>query len=48
MSICKKIIDQMGCEINVESEVGTGTTFKIDICSKFKIKSDIIKQMKLK
>ena len=37
LSICKKIIDQMGSEISVTSELGIGTTFKIDICSKIKI-----------
>mmetsp|Transcript_13325 Transcript_13325/g.20818 ORF Transcript_13325/g.20818 Transcript_13325/m.20818 type:complete len:102 (+) Transcript_13325:2775-3080(+) len=31
LSICKKIIHKMGGNVNVESELGKGTTFKIEI-----------------
>ena len=35
LTICKRIIEQMGNNIEVQSSIGEGTTFKVIICTKF-------------
>lgn len=37
LSICKNIIEQMGGSVAVESELGKGTTFKINIKTKCRV-----------
>ena len=37
MSICKKIIEQMGGSVDVQSEIGVGTKFIISLKTKCKV-----------
>ncbi len=44
LSLCKKIVSNMGGNVSVESQLGTGSTFHVDIPGDFFLKKEEIKQ----
>jgi len=45
LSLCKKIVNNMGGNISIESQPGIGSTFYVDIPSDFFVEPEIIKQL---